>query len=118
MEYTTRRVDDVVIVDLEGRAAIGSPGVTMRQIVGDLLDSGHRRILFNFAGVGYIDSGGLGDLVVSFVKAKQRDGQLMLLNLEEKHQDVLEMTHLIEVIRHFADEAEAVAGFDRVGEAG
>ena len=114
MEYTERRVGDVVIVELRGKATLGTGGLTLRQIVGDLLDRGERCILLNMAEVSYIDSGGLGDLVVSFIKVSKRNGQLKLLNLNDKHRDVLEMTRLIDVFRHFADETEAVDSFDTV----
>ena len=112
MEHTERRVGDVLIVDLEGKATLGTPGPTLRQIVGNLLDRGERCILLNLAGVSYVDSGGLGDLVVSFIQVSKHHGQLKLLNLNNKHQDVLEMTHLIDVFRHFSDETTAVNSFD------
>ena len=112
MEYTERRFGDVVIVDLEGKATFGTRGLTLRQIVGDLLDRGERCILLNMAEVSYIDSGGIGDLVVSSVRVSKRSGQLKLLNLTDKTHDVLEMTRLIDVIRHSSDETEAVNSFD------
>jgi len=112
MEYTERRVEDVVIVDLEGKATFGTRGAALCQIVGDLLDRGESCILLNMAEVSYIDSGGLGDLVVSFVRVSKRNGQLKLLNLNDKHRDVLEITRLIDVIQHFSDETEAVNSFE------
>ena len=98
-------------MDLEGKATFGTPGVDLRQIVEGFLDRGERCILLNMAEVGYIDSGGIGDLVISFVKASKHGGQLKLLNLSNKHHDVLEMTHLIDVFEHFADETTAVNSF-------
>ncbi len=112
MEYTERRVRDVVIVDLEGKATFGTRGLALLQIVEDLLDRGERCILLNMAEVSYIDSSGLGDLVVSFVNVSKRNGQLKLLSLNDKHREVLEMTRLIDVIRHFSDETEAIKSFD------
>jgi len=112
MEYTERRFGDVVIVDLEGKATFGTRGLALRQIVEDLLDRGERRILLNMAEVSYMDSGGIGDLVVSFIRVSKRSGQLKLLNLTDKTHNLLEMTSLIDVIRHFSDETEAVNSFD------
>ena len=111
MKYTERRFGDVVIVDLEGKAAFGTRGFALRQIVGDLLDRGERCILLNMAEVSYIDSGGIGDLVVSFIRVSKRSGQLKLLSLTDKTRHVLEMTGLIDVFRHFSDETEAVNSF-------
>ncbi len=111
MEHTERRVGDVLIVDLEGKVAFGTRGPTLLQIVGNLLDRGERYILLNMADVSYVDSGGLGDLVASVINVSKRNGQLKLLNLNDKHHDVLEMTHLIDLFRHFADETAAVNSF-------
>ena len=105
MEHAERRVGDVVIVDLEGKVTFGTRGLALRQIVEDLLDRGEKCILLNMAEVSYIDSSGLGDLVVSFVKVSKVNGQLKLLSLNDKHRDVLEMTHLIDVIRHFSEKS-------------
>ena len=112
MEHTEHRLGDVVIVDLEGKATCGTRGLELRQIVEKLLDSGERCILLNMAEVSYLASSGLGDLVVSFVKASNRSGQLKLLSLNDKPRDVLGMTGLIDVIPHFSDETEAVNSFD------
>ena len=112
MKYTERRFGDVVIVDLEGKATFGTQGSALRQIVGDLLDRGETCILLNMAEVSYMDSGGIGDLVVGFTKVSRRSGQLKLLNLTDKTHDLLEMTGLIDVFRHFSDETEAVNSFD------
>ena len=112
MEHAERRVGDVVIVDLEGKATFGTRGLDLRQIVEDLLDRGERCILLNMAEVSYLDSSGLGDLVVSFVNVSNHNGQLKLLSLNKKHRDVLEMTRLIDVIQYFSDETEAVNSFE------
>ncbi len=112
MEHAERRVGDVVIVDLEGKATFGTRGLDLRQIVEDLLDRGERCILLNMAKVSYLDSSGLGDLVVSFVNVSNHNGQLKLLSLNKKHRDVLEMTRLIDVIQYFSDETEAVNSFE------
>ena len=112
MEFSDRRVGNVVIVNLAGKATFGAPGLDLHQIVAGLLDRGERNVLLDMTGVGYMDSGGLGDLVGSFVKMSRRNGQLKLVNLGDKHRYLLELTGLIDVIPSFSDEAEAVASFD------
>lgn len=112
MEYAERRVGDVVIVDLEGRATFGSPGADLRQIVGGLLDRGDRCILLNMAEVSYMDSSTIGDLASSFVSVLNHSGRMKLLNLTDKTHRLLEMTGLIDIVEHFSDETEAVRSFD------
>lgn len=112
MNYKERRVGDVVIVDLEGKVTLGTRGIALRQILGDLLDRGERCILLNMAEVSYMDSSGIGELVVSFIRVSKSSGQLKLLNLTDRTHHLLEMTGLVDVIRHFSDETEAINSFD------
>lgn len=112
MEYAERRLGDVVVVDLKGKATFGSPGFDLRRIVGDLLDRGERYILLNMAEVTYMDSSGIGDLAGSFVSVSKHSGQMKLLSLTDKTHRLLEMTGLIDIVQHFSDETEAVLSFD------
>lgn len=112
MEHAERRVGNVVVVDLEGKASFGTRGIDLRQIVGDLLDRGEKRILLNMAEVSYMDSSGIGDLAGSFVSVSKQGGQMKLLNLTDKIYRLLEMTGLIDIVQHFSDETEAVRSFD------
>ena len=111
MKYAERRLGDVVVVDLEGKAIIGTRGLDLRQIVGDLLDRGERQILLNMAEVDYMDSEGIGDLAASFVSVLNNDGQMKLLNLTDRTHRLLEITGLIDIVQHFSDETEAVRSF-------
>jgi anti-sigma B factor antagonist len=112
MEYAERRLGDVVVVDLEGKVTLGTRGIPLRQLVGDLLDRGERRILLNMAEVDYMDSTGIGDLAGSFVSVMNNDGEMKLLNLTDRTHRLLEITGLIEIVQHFSDETEAVRSFD------
>ncbi len=66
----------------------------------------------NLAGVGYIDSSGIGELVSSFTAVKKEGGTLKLLKLTQKIQDLLAITKLLTVFDVFDDEAEALASFE------
>jgi anti-sigma B factor antagonist len=112
MEHAERRVGNVVVVDLEGKATFGTQGIDLRQIVGDLLERGERCILLNMAEVSYMDSSGIGDLAGSFVSVSKQGGQMKLLNLSDKIHRLLEMTGLIDIVQHFSDETAAVRSFD------
>jgi anti-sigma B factor antagonist len=112
MEYAERRLGDVVVVDLGGKAITGTQGFDLRRNVGDLLDRGERSILLNMAAVDYMDSEGIGDLAGSFVSVSKHDGQMKLLNLTDRVYRLLEITGLIDIVQHFSDETEAVRSFD------
>ena len=66
----------------------------------------------NLAKVGYIDSSGIGELVSSYTAIGKDDGgQLKLLNLTQKLQDLLTITKLLTVFDVYESEEEALAGF-------
>src|SRR5258705_13445325 len=113
MQMTTsiRQVSGVTIVDVRGRIVLGEESAALRDLVCDLLSKGHKKILFNLGDVNYIDSSGLGHLVSAFTSVRKQEGELKLLNLTNKVQDVMQITRLYTVFDIMDDEAVAVKSF-------
>src|SRR5215469_346183 len=111
MTTSTRQVGGVTIVDISGRIVLGEESAALRNLVVDLLDKGHKKILFNLGDVDYIDSSGLGHLVSAFSSVQKQGGELKLLNLTKKVQDVMQITRLYTVFEIMDDEAAAVRSF-------
>jgi anti-sigma B factor antagonist len=98
-------------VDLSGRIALGEGSALLRKTVRELLDSGHTRILLNLGDVNYIDSSGIGELVSGFTAVRNRSGELKLLNLTKKVNDLLQLTKLFTVFDVYSDEDAAIRSF-------
>jgi anti-sigma B factor antagonist len=113
MTTTTRQVNGVTIVDISGRIVLGEESAALRVLVCDLLGEGHRQILLNLAGVDYIDSAGLGHLVSAIASVRKVKGELKLLKLTDKVQDMLQITKLHTIIDIMNDEAVAIESFNR-----
>jgi anti-sigma B factor antagonist len=111
MTFTTREVGGVTIVDLSGKITLGEGGVTLREEVRKLVGEGQKKIVLNLAGVNYIDSSGLGELVSAYTAVKNAGGELKLLNLTSKVRDLLVITKLVTVFDVKDDEAAAVSSF-------
>ncbi len=111
MTTSIRQVGGVTIVDISGRIVLGEESAALRDLVRDLLSKEHRRILFNLAKVSYIDSAGLGSLVGAFTSVRKQQGELKLLNLTNKVQDVMQITKLYTVFDIMNDETEGVKSF-------
>ena len=103
-----RRIDDVVVLDISGRITIGEGTLIIRDSIRRLLDAGDRKFILNLADCDYIDSSGLGELVTSFTTVRNAGGDLKLLSLTNRVQDLLQITKLLTVFESFEDEAEAV----------
>lgn len=108
---TTREYSGIRIVDLSGRISLGEGSALLRKTVRDLLDEGHTKIILNLGDVNYIDSSGIGELVSGFTAVRNRGGELKLLNLTKKVNDLLQLTKLFTVFDVYSDENVAVGSF-------
>ncbi|MDP3001208.1 MAG: STAS domain-containing protein [Bryobacterales bacterium] len=108
---TVRQVGDVSVIDASGRITLGEGSSAFREAIRDLVAKGNRKMLLNLAEVTYIDSSGIGELVSGFTTVTNHGGQLKLLGLTKRVQDLLQITKLYTVFEVFDDESVAVRGF-------
>ena len=106
-----RRAGDVTIMDLDGEVRIGDSATALRGAIRNLVAGGSSKLLLNLAGVRYIDSSGIGELIANYTTVGRSGGQLKLLNLTEKVQDLLVITKLLTVFDVYDDESEALSSF-------
>lgn len=111
MDIKERVVESVSILDLSGKISLGEGDVQIKERIRDLLSDGQRKILLNLGDVSYIDSAGLGSLISSYATTKREGGQLKLVNLTKRVQDLLAITKLITVFDTFDNEKEAIDSF-------
>ena len=105
---TPRRLDDVVILDLSGRITIGEGTVVLRGTMKKLLNAGHRKFVMNLEDVDYIDSAGLGELVMLFTTVRREGGHVKLLKLTHRVRDLLQITKLLTVFDSYENEMDAL----------
>ncbi len=108
MQTNTRQIGDVVVLDISGRITLGEGNVMLREIVRELADKGNMRIVLNLAGVSYVDSSGLGELVKTHTTIRNRGGDLKLASLNKRVHDLLHATRLASVFDIQSDEASAL----------
>lgn len=111
LNINERQAGDVTVLDMSGKITIGEGSVALRTAIRRLLEEGKKRILLNLAGVSYIDSSGIGELVSSYTAINKEGGQLKLLNLTQKIKDLLTITKLLTVFDVYDNEAEALNSF-------
>jgi anti-sigma B factor antagonist len=112
MQIATREVNHVTIVDISGRIVLGEETGQLRDTVCDLISKKKKKIILNLEEVNYIDSSGVGALVGSFITVRNSGGELKLLNLTQKVQDVLHVTKLYTVFDIKDNEFTAIKSFD------
>ena len=112
LNITERQAGDVTVLDMSGKITIGEGSVALRTAIRRLLEEGKKRILLNLAGVSYVDSSGIGELVSSYTAIGKEDGgQLKLLNLTQKIRDLLTITKLLTVFDVYDNETEALNSY-------
>jgi len=110
-----RRSADVTILDLKGRLRVGGNAVALHRSIHSLLSEKKTRIVLNLAGVTFIDSCGLGELVASQVSVETKGGEIKLMGLTDSLRELLTVTRLLAIFATYEDEADAIQSFaDRV----
>ena len=111
MNVKTRTVGDVHILDCSGKITLGEGTMAIRNNVREALKTGNKNVVLNLADVNYVDSSGIGELVRSFTTVTNQGGNLKLLNLTKKIQELLAITKLLTVFQVYEDEQEAISSF-------
>jgi anti-sigma B factor antagonist len=113
MQVATRQADGITILDVSGRIIVGEGNVVLREMVREVVEKGGKRILLNLYQVDYVDSSGLGELVRIHTTLRKAGGQMKLVNLTKKVQDLLQMTSMNTVFDIQKNEASAIRSFDQ-----
>ena len=111
MTVSERLVGNVTIIDVAGNVTLNDGAEQVRDKVKSVLQSGQKHVLVNLAGVSYMDSAGLGELVQAYSTVHKQGGKLKLVNPTKRLHDLLVITKLATVFDSFDDEAKAVASF-------
>jgi len=111
LDIGEREREGVTILDLKGRITAGTEASSLRDKVAVLNAHGPSRLVFDLEGVDYIDSTGLGVLVVSATTLRKNDGNIKLLHLNRRNIELLVMTKLATVFEIFTDEQDAINSY-------
>ena len=106
-----RRIGDVTVLDMDGHIRIGGSNVALKKAILGLVGEGRNQIVLNLARVAYIDSSGLGELISGHVTLNNKGGQIKLLNLTQRLQELMTITKLLTIFDVYEDESKAVDSF-------
>lgn len=100
-------IKNVTFAILKGKITIGAGDSQLRDVVDKLVKRGRTKIVLDVRGITTIDSSGIGELVGTYTTVLNRGGDIVLLNLPPKLEELFHATQLITVfdIAKNADEA-------------
>ncbi len=111
LEIQQREREGIIILDLDGRITVGEEASRLRELLRELAAAGKTRVILNLEKVDYIDSTGLGALVVGYTSLRKAGGVLKLANLSRRNIELLIFTKLETVFEIFDSELDAVNSF-------
>ena len=111
---TIRHAGPISIVEVAGRLT-SFEGGTLRSSIAQLLKEGRKQIVLNLSRLNYLDSSGIGDLVQTYMSVIRRGGEMKVVGLTEKVEEILKITKLHQVFQEFQDEQSAMRSFPSSG---
>ncbi|HEX8649906.1 MAG TPA: STAS domain-containing protein [Pyrinomonadaceae bacterium] len=112
LKIKERRAGDVTVLDLDGDLRMDGGSDIFRTTMSHLLKQGQQKILLNLAGVAYVDSSGLGELISSHVTLNDNNGQLKLLHLTQRVRELMKITKLLTIFDIYESKSEALNSFN------
>lgn len=110
METQVEEKGDVIVVRLEGRLDAASSPQLEKQM-NSIIDSGHFKLVLNFAAVDYLSSSGMRLMLSMSKKLKNLEGKLLACNLSEDVMEVIKMTGFHQVMEIYSTEEECFVHF-------
>lgn len=111
LSFEQREAGDVTVLELTGRIIMGGECSKLRGQLQHLQHAGRGKILLDLAGVTFIDSSGVGTLVVQTGTIEKHGGQLKMINASKHFLETLAVARLRDVLDIYATEEEALASF-------
>jgi anti-sigma B factor antagonist len=111
LEISEREREGIVLLDIKGRIVAGEESGIFRTEFERLNTEEKANVILNLAHVDFIDSTGLGAMVVCASNMKRAGGKVKLLDLNKRNIELLVITRLTTVFELFDDEQDAVNSF-------
>lgn len=110
LELVEHQREGVTILALKGRITVGEVS-PVRDKISAMVAGGQIQIVLDLQHVDYIDSTGLGNLVISYTQVKKAGGALKLMHLNKRNVELLALTRLHTIFEVFGEETDAVNSF-------
>jgi anti-sigma B factor antagonist len=111
MELKTRHVNNVLVLELEGRFDTQTVQ-PVRELIRNATSNAPAQLVVNLESVNFVDSTALSALVEGMKRSRQLQGDLRLCNLQQPVRMIFELTRLDRAFEIFTNEEEAIQAFD------
>lgn len=110
MEHTALQQDGVVVLTPAGELDVNNVD-SLRDLIEGEIAKGTRKLVVDLADVSYMDSAALGTLVSGLKKARQKNVQFKVANLQDPVERIFNLTRLSKFFEIYSSTEEAVNSF-------
>jgi anti-sigma B factor antagonist len=109
---TIRQAGEVSLLNLSGRLTSFETGA-LRATIAQLLKQGRKRMVLNLSRLQYLDSSGIGELAREYVTVVKQGGEMKVVGLSPRVEEILKITQLYQVLPEFPSEEVALESFPK-----
>ncbi len=102
---------DIAVLEMTGRITMGSDSQKIEWGLAELLKENQKKVIFDLTDVTYLDSSGIGILMMCHAKLKKSGGALRIAGAREMVEETLEMTSVNKIVGFYPTTAEAALNF-------
>jgi len=106
-----RKRDGLAILEMSGKLMGGPDADTFDETLKTLVHEGIHNVIVNMERVKWVNSTGLGILIKGYSTLKKSGGELKLLKVSDRIENIFIVSKLYTVFESFQDEEEAVRSF-------
>jgi anti-anti-sigma factor len=112
LEISKKRIkSDIVVVEIAGRIIYGPECQQIEWLIASLLLENERKIILDISGVNYVDSSGVGAIVMCFGKVMKVGGELRVAGAKGIVEELLKMVRADRIMRLYPTAAAAIKEF-------
>ena len=111
MKIKERKRDGVAILEMSGKLMGGPDSEAFDETIKPLIHEGCHNVIVSMERVKWVNSTGLGILISGYTTLKKSGGELKLLKVSDRIENIFIVSKLYTVFESFQDEDEAVRSF-------
>ena len=111
MSYSVSEQNNVVIISLAGKIMGGPEATEINDKFNQLIDDKKLKVIIDLMNVEWMNSSGLGILIGAATLLRNNNGQLRLINVSERIQNLLRITKLSGIFETSNSLEEATTSF-------
>lgn len=107
MQISRSFENEIVVLNIQGRLWQEADSADLLNMVNDIINHGHLKIIIDLSEVPIMNSSGLGSLIATMKTVKAASGDIVLYGINDRLMNLLRITKLLNIfdIFHLKDDA-------------